>query len=111
MSQTATLALVELTRFFYWWAVEMPSRIWMQTRSLLITADENLTLGVTFRLWLAIEPLFGDYTWNGRLIGWLFRGFRLIITVAVYAFIFSIGAAVFAFWFVMPVLALIYLFI
>lgn len=88
----------------------MPLRILEQTKNFLIVADENLMLGKTVRLWVAVEPLFGDYTKGGRLVGFFLRGVRIAISILVYLAIFLAGLGLFAIWYMAPIWAMIYLF-
>ena len=88
----------------------MPLRILKQTQNLLITADENLMLGKTIRLWIAVEPLFGDYTKSGRLVGFFLRGIRIAVSILVYVAIFLGGLGLLAIWYIAPIWAMIYLF-
>lgn len=88
----------------------MPLRILNQTKGLLITADENLMLGQTIRLWIAVEPLFGDYTKGGRLVGFFLRSVRIATSILAYLVIFLGGLGLFAIWYIAPIWAMIYLF-
>jgi len=110
MTQIIFLPLKELGSFIRWWGVSMPLRILRQTKNLLITVDENLMLGRTIRLWIAVEPLFGDYTKGGRLVGFFLRGVRIATSILVYLTIFLGGLGLFFIWYAAPILAIIYLF-
>ena len=88
----------------------MPFRILKQTKNLLIIVDENLMLGQTLRLWIAVEPLFGDYTKGGRLVGFFLRGVRVATSILVYSVLFLGGLGLFVTWYAAPILAIMYLF-
>jgi hypothetical protein len=110
MAQIKFLPLKELVNFIYWWSALMPLRILNQTKSLLIVADENLMLGQTIRLWIAIEPLFGDYTKGGRLVGFFLRGMRIAASILAYLVIFLGGLGLLVIWYIAPIWAIAYLF-
>ncbi|MBN2585622.1 hypothetical protein JXA59_03180 [Patescibacteria group bacterium] len=92
----------ELGRFLVWFFAIVPAKILASTKSFLLTAEDILQFGANLRLWLALEPLFGDYNWRGRLIGFLFRGFRVMATLLVYLIISVIGLIAILVWWVLP---------
>lgn len=94
---------IEICNFVAWWIVLTPAKILKNTRSFLITADNVLELGANLRLWFAIEPLFGDYNWQGRLVGFLIRGVRVVVTFAVYLAILVMGILATLAWLALPV--------
>lgn len=83
----------------------MPKKIlgWIYTT--LLAADEVLVIGETVRLWFAIEPMFGDYNWQGRIIGFIFRFFRILVSIIFYIVIVVVGLFAVLAWFVWPVVA------
>ena len=76
----------------------MPARIFRWFEDLLSKLDANLQLVSNIKLWLTIEPLFGDYGWKGRMIGFLFRGVRTIFSSAVYLVIIGLWLMAEAAW-------------
>ncbi len=84
--------------FLAWWLLSMPHRIFHWFEELLGSLDNKLQLLSNFRLWLSLEPLFGDYGWKGRMIGFLFRGVRTIISLIAYLIIIGLWLAAEAFW-------------
>ncbi|MDD5605768.1 MAG: hypothetical protein PHR51_00295 [Patescibacteria group bacterium] len=99
--------LQELTQFLYWWVIFVPRRLFGWVYDSILAMDEVLVLGETFRLWIAIEPLFGDYGWQGRIIGFLFRFFRVLISLGIYFGILIVGLFCTVVWLVWPVLAIL----
>jgi len=110
MTQLWLIPLRELFRFFIWWVWLIPVRVFRLTKGWLVDADNILVLGPTLRLWLAGEPLFGDRTWQGRIIGFLFRLIRILITVLVYIVILALGLGLTIVWLVLPLLIVISIF-
>ncbi|MFA5270189.1 MAG: hypothetical protein WC400_01070 [Patescibacteria group bacterium] len=92
----------EVGRFLSWWIADVPAKILANTRSFLLTAEDVLQFGSNLRLWLAFEPLFGDYNWRGRVVGFIFRGFRVLATLFVYLIISIVGLAAALVWWMLP---------
>jgi len=97
----------EIGHFITWWAREVPQAILHSTRDMLLSFDDSLQFGANLRLWLAIEPMFGDYTWSGRTTGFLLRGLRVAVTLIVYAVVLLVGLALTLAWLALPVLLLV----
>lgn len=53
------------------------------------------------------EPLFGDYSAIGRVMGFLFRSARLVFASLVYAAVFVIALGVYLVWLLLPPFLLI----
>ena len=92
----------EIGRFLNWFFAVVPAKILATTKLFLLTAEDVLKFGANLRLWLAFEPMFGDYSWKGRLIGFLFRGIRVLTTLLVYLTFLSIGLAAVVTWWILP---------
>jgi len=97
----------EVGSFFVWWARVVPQGILVFTKELLLSFEDSLQFGANLRLWIAIEPMFGDYTWSGRTIGFLLRGARVIFTLLIYLLILIGGILIVTGWYLLPVWALI----
>lgn len=96
------MPIKEVGRFLSWWLADVPAKILDGTRSFLLSAEDVLRFGANLRLWLAVEPLFGDYNWRGRLIGFIFRGVRVIATLVVYLLIGITGMVLILIWWILP---------
>jgi len=92
----------EIGRFLGWFFAVVPAKILSSARLMLLAAEDILQFSANLRLWLAIEPLFGDYSWRGRVIGFLFRGFRMLATLAVYLIVLSVSLAFVVVWWILP---------
>lgn len=96
----------EIAGFLAWWGWEVPRVILKFTGSLLFGLEDSLQFVANLRLWLAVEPMFGDYTWSGRAVGFLMRGLRVIVTLSVYVVVVLAGCVIVISWLALPVLAL-----
>ena len=83
----------------------MPKKIFGWIYNTVLAADENLLIGETIRLWFAIEPMFGDYNWQGRIIGFLLRFLRIIVSIVLYILIVVVGVAFVLVWLAWPIVA------
>ena len=102
MSQIWLMPLKEIYLFLRWWGWEIPAGIFQSTKNALLDFDNILQFEANLRLWLAVEPLFGDYTWAGRVIGLLLRGLRVTFTLVIYAGVLLLGLAAIAGWLILP---------
>lgn len=104
MEQTWLIPIKEILNFIIWWGKEIPLAILRSTREFLLSFESSLQFGANLKLWLSIEPMFGDYSWSGRTIGFLIRGMRVFVTLIVYFVILIIGVVILLVWFVLPFL-------
>lgn len=100
----------EIYNFILWWIVLIPAKILRSIKSFLITLDNILELGANLRLWFAVEPLFGDYTWAGRLTGLVLRTVRVLATVILYFIVVIIGMFLTVGWLLVPVYIFVLIF-
>ncbi len=110
MTQFWLIPFRELSRFLIWWIWLIPKRIISLTKEWILDMDEVLVIGATIRLWFAVEPLFGDYDWKGRIIGFLFRFVRIVISLGVYLSILALGIAILLVWLALPILIVMSIF-
>src|SRR3989344_5038536 len=62
--------------------------------------DQTLALRVTLRH--LFDPLYGDYTITGRIIGPMFRVVRILIALILYPVLMSIAIAAYVVWAFIP---------
>lgn len=104
MEQIWSKPFREIYNFLYWWSVTVSVGIFNTFKSILLGIDDSLDLGSNIRLWIAIEPLFRDYTWQGRLSGFFLRGIRIFISILAYIAILLLGILSIVVWFSLPIL-------
>lgn len=105
----ATLLLkfpLHLAGFLIWWVSLVPMRIFRWYEEFLTGVEANLQLFANLKLWLSLEPLFGDYGWKGRLVGFLLRGVRLVVTLSVYLVIIGLAITTIVGWLIVFPLSL-----
>jgi len=62
--------------FALWWFVKAPKKIALVIKRVLLVINNQLSFTVNLRL--IFTPLFGDYTFMGRFIGFIFRFIEII---------------------------------
>ncbi len=109
IGQEMNVSIVYITgRFFYriadflrHWYVKSAYMYYDFVINALRTMDRTLAWGITARN--IFEPLFGDYSVVGHIIGFLFRFVRLVGATIVYAVVFAIAIAAYLVWLAIPV--------
>ncbi len=76
----------------------------------LILRGMDQTLAVRVTLLNLDQPLYGDYTMMGRVLGFMFRIFRLLAGFVLYGIFIVLGLFVYLFWALLPVFILLYAF-
>ncbi len=88
------------------WYVGGFRRMSHATLSLLESFDRTFALMVTLRhFW---EPLYGDRTIIGYILGFFFRTFRALIAAILYILIIAVAIAAYFFWASIPALIIVW---
>jgi len=66
----------------------------------LSKVDRYFAWKITLRF--LFHPLYGDYSFIGRVLGFFFRIFRLAVALVVYACIFVIALILYLIWVALP---------
>lgn len=97
----AQRAIYRIKDFFYHWYVSGSLYIFRYFIDVLESFDRTLALKVT--LMHFFEPLYGDYSLVGRVLGVIFRTFRTIIGSVFYFILAIIAACIYIIWLFIPV--------
>ncbi len=92
--------------FFHHWYVDGTKRFAHATISFFAQLDRTLALRMT--AWHFSEPLYGDYTVIGHIMGFLFRFFRVLVGLAVYACVSVIVVLAAIVWLFLPPILFFY---
>jgi hypothetical protein len=92
--------------FFHHWYVDGTRAFGRRFMGTLTKADQSLALKITLRHFF--EPLYKDYSIIGRILGVVFRSFRILIGVVFYGFIVALFLVMYLIWVAIPVLILYY---
>jgi len=69
-------------------------------RSIIYAIDKNFAVRITIRHFF--EPLWGDYTIIGRILGPIFRAGRILIGGLTYICVAALWAVLLIFWYFLP---------
>ena len=91
--------------FFYFWYVTSSGDFWR--REIVFIRQVERDIGIMINLKLITQPIFGDYTAMGKVIGPVFRLGRVLFGCAVVAFSALTIVALYIFWLLLPIVALL----
>ncbi len=97
-----------ISDFFHHWYIDASKVFFHKFISFLESLDQAIAMRVTLKYFF--QPLFKDYTFIGRILGVVFRTGRILMGLAIYAFILAIFLAIYALWLSAPVIMLFYIF-
>ena len=86
--------------FFVRWYVSFSKRFWGRVLDIASDLDRTFAIKINARLWL--QPLYGDYSPVGRIIGPIFRTLRIFFGFVAYFFIFVFAAFLWVLWLLIP---------
>lgn len=92
--------------FFHHWYVDGSRAIGRRFMAAMTRADQTLAVAITLRHFF--EPLYKDYSVVGRIMGIIFRTFRVIIGSAIYVVLAAAFAAVYIVWLAIPAVIIFY---
>jgi hypothetical protein len=90
--------------FFYFWYVTSSRDFWR--REISFIRREEHDIGILINLKLLTQPIFGDYTVMGKLIGPVFRLGRVLFGALIILLSFAAIIIVYIIWLLLPLLAL-----
>ena len=90
--------------FFHHWYVDGTRSFTNSLVSFLEKLDKTFAVFITLKLFF--RPLYGDYSFVGRIFGIVFRTFRVLLGSAVYIVVFVAYVAVYLAWLFFPPLLL-----
>ena len=98
--------LYRFVDFFHHWYVDGSRAIGRHFMTTITAADQSFAVAITLRHFF--EPLYKDYSPVGRIMGVVFRTFRVIIGGAAYLVISLIYALVYLAWLSIPSIIIFY---
>ena len=99
-------ALFRVGSFFSHWYIDASLALLHGALSFLEEADQRIALRVTLRHFF--EPLYQDYSIVGRILGVIFRFFRVLAGTLLYAGALLLAAIIAAFWYAVPLILIFY---
>lgn len=95
--------------FFYGWYVDDTRNFWNWFVNYLKMLDRTIGLIGNIQNWTS--PLFGDYSLIGVVVGPILRTLRIFFGMAFYTAIAVFFAIVYLFWIILPIAAIIMVFL
>src|SRR5438552_3732631 len=86
--------------FFHHWYVDGSRAFGRTFIGTLAEIDRVMALKITLRYFF--QPLYKDYTVMGRILGIIFRTFRIAIGAVVYLMIMAVFLAAYLVWIAIP---------
>lgn len=94
-----------MVAFFIFWYLTSPERFYHGTRKLIGTIDQNIAVLETAQH--ITEPIFQDYSKQGRVLGFFFRLGRILIGLFTYALIALGALMLLVFFWALPILCIV----
>jgi hypothetical protein len=82
--------------FFERWYIDFSRTYWLWVLEQFQNLDRSFALRINVHFWL--QPLFGDYTTVGRIIGPVLRTGRIILGFLTYLLLFGAAILFWCFW-------------
>lgn len=98
-----------ITNFFYNWYIDDTRNFWNWFLSALKTLDRSIGLIGNIQNWTS--PLYGDYSYIGRVAGPVFRTLRIFFGAALYAVLAIFSLMLYLFWIILPIAVIIMIFL
>jgi len=92
--------------FFHHWYIDGSRAFGRRFMAALTAADRSLAVAITLRHFF--EPLYGDYSIVGRILGIVFRSVRVAIGCVCYFFLALAFALVYVIWIAIPAIIIFY---
>lgn len=91
--------------FFHHWYIDGSRFALRGFLDLISNFDRSLAFRVTAKHFM--EPLYGDYSVVGRVLGFVFRFFRLAMGGILYVFLAVVFVIIYAAWLLIPLLIIL----
>ncbi len=92
--------------FFHHWYADGSKVFFNYFISFLERLDQRFAVKITLRYFF--QPLYGDYTIVGRILGVIFRSGRIFIGTAVYLLATAVFLVVYLLWLLVPAVIILY---
>ena len=92
-----------IKQFFWFWYVQSSRDFWRKEISFVRQVERDI--GVMINLKLIFQPIFGDYSYRGRVLGPIFRLGRVLVGAVIMAVSIFIVVLIYLIWVILPPLA------
>ena len=98
-----------IINFFSFWYLTSSKSFWHKEIDFIKGIERDI--GVFINLKLMFQPIFGDYSYMGRVIGPIFRISRVLIGISIMSASISVVITIYLIWIILPPLAFLMLFL
>jgi hypothetical protein len=92
-----------IKQFFWFWYVQSSRDFWRKEISFIKGIERDI--GVMINLKLLFQPIFGDYSYMGRVVGPIFRLGRVLVGFIIIAISIFVVILIYLIWIILPPLA------
>ena len=92
-----------INQFFWFWYIQSSKDFWHREIGFLKGIERDI--GVIINLKLIFQPIFGDYSYMGRIIGPIFRLGRVLIGTVIMITSVFVVILIYLIWIILPPLA------
>lgn len=92
-----------INQFFWFWYVQSSKDFWNREINFMKGIERDI--GVMINLKLIFQPIFGDYSYMGRIIGPIFRLGRVSVGAAIICVSIFVVILIYLIWIILPPLA------
>jgi hypothetical protein len=89
--------------FFYFWYFSSSKSFWQREIGFIRGIERDI--GVLINLKLLFQPIFGDYSYMGRVIGPIFRFGRVLVGFIIMMISIIVILGIYSIWIILPPLA------
>ncbi|MCK5084674.1 MAG: hypothetical protein KAQ64_03400 [Candidatus Pacebacteria bacterium] len=98
-----------IIKFFFFWYLTSSKAFW--NKEILFIKSIERDIGVIINLKLMFQPIFGDYSYMGRVIGPIFRTGRILVGLIIMAVSIAVVVIIYLIWIILPPLAFLMVFL
>ena len=92
-----------IMNFFSFWYIQSSKDFWNREISFIKGIERDI--GIIINLKLITQPIFGDYSYAGRVIGPIFRLGRVLVGFIIMVISITVVILIYLIWIILPPLA------
>lgn len=97
--------VVRIIDFIHHWYVDASFKFLEIAKTMHQNLEQTLALKATY--YHIEEPLYGDYSYAGRVVGFIFRMIRIVLGLFIYLILGVLGGGLYLIWITLPIYLLV----
>jgi len=89
-----------IKHFFYFWYIKSSEGFWKE--EILFIKQIERDIGIIINIKLIFKPIYGDYSYMGRVVGPIFRFGRVIVGIAIITVSAVFITCAYLIWIILP---------